>query len=380
MLPVCDTPNCGKEAKFRCPTCSKLGIEGSFFCTQNCFKGYWKEHKKVHALFEQLKNQGAAPLGGDLSQPLIVSWPGYNFTGDLRPYRQSPRRQLPDTVTGRPDYWRDGTPYSERQDKGLLRVLGDEEQEDMRIVCRLAREVLEEAMRAVEPGVTTDAIDRLVHEASIERDCYPSPLNYYGFPKSCCTSVNEVICHGIPDMRPLADGDIVNIDVTCYHREHHGDLNETAFVGSVDEESRRLVQVTWECLRKAIEMVKPGVRYRDVGDVIQQHAHSAGLSVVRTYCGHGVHRLFHCAPNVPHYARNKAVGVMKPGHVFTIEPMINQGVWKDQLWPDKWTSVTLDGKRPAQFEDTLLVTETGCEVLTRRSVDDGKPFFMSQPA
>lgn len=147
------------------------------------------------------------------------------------------------------------------------------------------------------------------------------------FPKSCCTSVNEVICHGIPDKRPLQDGDIVNIDVTVYHRDYHGDLNETLFVGkNVNEKTKKLVNNTWECLEKAIkECVKPGVRYREVGNVIQKHAQSEGFSVVRSYCGHGIHKLFHCAPNVPHYAKNKAVGIMKPGHAFTIEPMISEG-------------------------------------------------------
>uniref|UniRef100_A0A1I8G2B9 Methionine aminopeptidase n=1 Tax=Macrostomum lignano TaxID=282301 RepID=A0A1I8G2B9_9PLAT len=376
MSPTCETPNCGKEAKFRCPTCVKLGIDGSYFCAQDCFKSYWKDHKKVHALVEKL-HPGSA-LAADKQQPLELSWPGYHFTGSLRPHRQTPRRTLPDSIV-RPDYSNDGTPYSERQSKSVLRVIDDDaELEDMRVVCRLAREVLEEGMRAVAPGVTTDEIDRIVHEACIERDCYPSPLNYYGFPKSCCTSVNEVICHGIPDLRPLVEGDIVNIDVTCYHREHHGDLNETVFVGKVDEDSKRLVQAAYDCLQKSIEAVRPGVKFRDMGDIIQRHAHSAGLSVVRTYCGHGIHRLFHCAPNVPHYAKNKAVGVMKPGHVFTIEPMINLGVWRDQLWQDDWTSVTVDGKRSAQFEETLLVTETGCDVLTRRLADNGRPFFMSQ--
>ncbi len=197
--------------------------------------------------------------------------------------------------------------------------------EDLRVACRLGREVLNEGAAAVAPGVPTDEIDRVVHEASVDRECYPSPLNYYQFPKSCCTSVNEVICHGIPDARPLQDGDLCNIDVTVYHRGYHGDLNETCFVGNPSEKARKLVNNTWECLQKAIAEVKPGVKYREMGNVIQKHAQSEGFSVVRSYCGHGIHKLFHCAPNVPHYAKNKAVGVMKKGHAFTIEPMINEG-------------------------------------------------------
>jgi len=205
-----------------------------------------------------------------------------------------------------------------------------------------------------------------VHEATIRRDAYPSPLNYYNFPKSVCTSVNEVICHGIPDQRELQDGDIVNVDVTAYFQGFHGDLNETFVVGEPDEESKRLIKVTHDCLMKAIGEVKPGVRFRDMGEVISTHAQKNGFSVVKTYCGHGIGDLFHCAPNIPHYARNKAVGVMKEGMTFTIEPMINMGSWRDQTWPDGWTAVTEDGKRSAQFEHTLLVTATGCEILTAR--------------
>ena len=193
------------------------------------------------------------------------------------------------------------------------------------MACRLGREVLDEAAAAVDVGVTTDEIDRVVHEATVDRDSYPSPLNYYQFPKSCCTSINEVICHGIPDKRPLVDGDICNIDVTVYHRGYHGDLNETLFVGRPSDKARTLVRNTWECLDKSIAEVKPGVKYRDMGNYIQKHAQAEGFSVVRSYCGHGIHKLFHCAPNVPHYAKNKAVGVMKVGHAFTIEPMISEG-------------------------------------------------------
>lgn len=184
---------------------------------------------------------------------------------------------------------------------------------------------MDEAAKACGVGVTTAEIDRIVHEACIERDCYPSPLNYYQFPASCCTSVNEVICHGIPDKRPLEDGDICNgmyivltidffwelsfqiryfllVDITVYHNGFHGDLNETFFVGNVKPEIKKLVEVTYECLMKGIEIVRPGEKYREIGNVIQKHAQAHGLSVVRSYCGHGIHRLFHTAPNIPHYA------------------------------------------------------------------------------
>ncbi|XP_051822658.1 methionine aminopeptidase 1-like [Antechinus flavipes] len=295
-------------------------------------------------------------------------------------YPLMPTRPVPSYIQ-RPDYADHplGMSESEQALKGTsqIKILSSEDLEGMRLVCRLAREVLDVAAMIIKPGVTTEEIDHSVHLACISRNCYPSPLNYYNFPKSCCTSVNEVICHGIPDRRPLQDGDIVNVDITIYRNGYHGDLNETFFVGEVDESARKLVQTTYECLMQAIDAVKPGVRYRELGNIIQKHAQANGFSVVRSYCGHGIHKLFHTAPNVPHYAKNKAVGVMKPGHVFTIEPMICEGGWQDETWPDGWTAVTRDGKRSAQFEHTLLVTDTGCEILTR-PLDSVGPHFMSQ--
>jgi methionyl aminopeptidase len=225
-----------------------------------------------------------------------------------------------------PDYADTGEPTSERAARNeSARCLSDDEIAKMRTVCILGREVLDACARAVAPGVTCTEIDRVCHEASLARDCYPSPLNYVNFPKSCCTSVNEVICHGIPDDRPLLEGDIVNVDISVYHNGYHSDLNETFFVGKVDKVSYHLVKSTHECLFKAIAACKPGVRYRDMGNIISKHAHSQGLSVGKSYCGHGINTLFHTAPNVPHYEKNKAAGGMKPGHVFTIEPMINAG-------------------------------------------------------
>ncbi|XP_068705434.1 methionine aminopeptidase 1-like isoform X2 [Montipora foliosa] len=292
---------------------------------------------------------------------------------------QSAWRVVPDHIQ-KPDYAETGVPLSEIKSKQSMqiKVLSGEEVEKMRVACRLAREVMDTAANNVRVGITTDELDRIVHEACLERNCYPSPLNYHGFPKSCCTSVNEVICHGIPDMRPLEDGDLLNIDITIYFNGFHGDLNETFFVGEVNEDSKQLVKVTYECINQAISSVKPGVKYREIGNIIQKHAQAHGFSVVKGYCGHGIHELFHTAPSVPHYAKNKAVGVMKPGHTFTIEPMISQGTWRDEIWPDNWTAVTQDGKRSAQFEQTLLVTETGCDILTIRPDDNGRAHFLSQ--
>jgi len=218
----------------------------------------------------------------------------------------------------------------------------------------------------VKPGVTTEEIDKVVHEFIISQDAYPSPLNYYSFPRSCCTSVNEIICHGIPDTRALEEGDIVNLDISVYKDGYHGDLNETFLVGKVSESSKLLVKTTFESLQKAIEYCKPGAMYREIGNIISNMVEPKGLSVVRSYTGHGIGTMFHCAPQVPHYRNNKAVGFMKVGHVFTIEPMINQGSYKDFTWKDKWTSSTTDGQRSAQFEHTILITEKGCELLTGR--------------
>lgn len=301
----------------------------------------------------------------------------YYFSGDLRPALLSPKRAVPSSIR-RPDYADDrrGVSMSEQRDKAnnkAIRVYGTEELDaeyGLRHACAMGREVLDLGGKALRPGVTTDEIDRVVHEACIERDCYPSPLNYYNFPKSVCTSVNEVICHGIPDYREVQDGDIVNIDVTTFNRGgYHGDLNETFCVGNVDEDGQKLVRTAFDCLKESLAMVKPGTLYRDLGTKIHKTAKASGCTVNRSYCGHGIGSLFHTAPNIPHYHKNKAKGIMKPGHVFTVEPMINLGVPGDQTWNDHWTAVTTDGKRSAQFEHTVLVTEDGCEILTARDAE-----------
>lgn len=214
--------------------------------------------------------------------------------------------------------------------------------------------MLDIAAAALRPGVTGEELDKIVFDATIARGCYPSPLNYHGFPKSVCISVNEVICHGIPDSRPLEEGDIVNLDISLYTADgYHADLNETFTIGVVSDVAARLVRCAYDSLAAAVAMCRPGAMYRDIGTVISRVTSAAGFSVVKSYCGHGVGRLFHCAPNVPHYANNKAVGIMRVGHVFTIEPMINEGSSGDEMWPDKWTAVTRDGKLSAQFEHTV---------------------------
>lgn len=234
----------------------------------------------------------------------------------------------------------------------------------MRVACEMAADILRLAGEFVRPGITTNDIDVFVHDLTIERGAYPSPLNYHGYPKSVCTSVNEVICHGIPDSTVLHDGDIINLDVTCYVDGVHGDTNATFFVGEVDDENRRLVRVTEECTWKGIGAVKPDRPLSDIGKAIEDHANKNKLGVVRAFIGHGIGEQFHTDVQVLHYydARNNMI--MKPGMVFTIEPMITLGTWQHKMWDDDWTAVTADGKRTAQFEHTVLVTDTGVDVLT----------------
>jgi methionyl aminopeptidase len=272
----------------------------------------------------------------------------------------SARRHVPEAVE-RPDYAERGRPV--RVDEPMVK--SPETIERMRTAGRVAADVLKATIGAVTVGITTDELDALCHEATIERGAYPSPLNYHGYPKSVCTSVNEVICHGIPDSRPLGDGDIVNLDVTVYLEGVHGDTNATVGVGGVDAESQSLIVVTRECLERGIGAVVPGRPISDIGRAIQRHAEAAGFGVVRNYCGHGIGEVFHASPQVPHYFEPSAATVMEPGMTFTIEPMITIGSWRHVTWDDGWTAVTADGRRTAQFEHTVLVTTTGAEVLTQ---------------
>jgi methionyl aminopeptidase len=234
----------------------------------------------------------------------------------------------------------------------------------MRRAGRIAAEILATAGAAVRPGVTTDDLDALVHDECVRRGVYPSPLGYRGFPKSVCTSLNEVICHGIPDNTVIRDGDIVNLDVTVFTEGVHGDTNATFLCGNVDVQSRKLVRVTRECLELGIAAVQPGAQVRAIGRAIQQHAEAAGFGVVRDFVGHGIGETFHAPPQVPHYDDPRATTVLEAGMTFTIEPMITIGDWRHTMWPDGWTAVTVDGRRTAQFEHTLVVTADGADVLT----------------
>ncbi|MEZ0448546.1 type I methionyl aminopeptidase [Cellulomonas sp. ICMP 17802] len=278
----------------------------------------------------------------------------------LVPGTQSPRRAVPAGIA-RPEYvGRPGPAHWTGSN-----VLEPEMIERVRVAARLAAQALELVGSHVAPGVTTDELDAIGHEFLVDHGAYPSTLGYRGFPKSLCTSVNEVICHGIPDSTVVEDGDIVNIDVTAFIGGVHGDNNATFLAGDVDEESRLLVERTREALNRAIKAVVPGREINVVGRVIEKYAARFGYGVVRDYTGHGVGPAFHTGLIVPHYDAAPAYDtVIEPGMVFTIEPMLNLGTPDWVMWDDDWTVLTADGRRSAQFEHTLLVTDTGAEILT----------------
>jgi len=236
--------------------------------------------------------------------------------------------------------------------------------ERMRHAGVMAADILRRAGDIVKPGVTTEEIDIFVHDLTIECGAYPSPLNYHGYPKSVCTSVNEVICHGIPDSRALEEGDIVNLDVTVFVNGVHGDTNATFAVGNISQTDADLIRITEECMWKGIEAVIPGQPINDIGRAIETHAKQHKLGVVRAFIGHGIGENFHTDIQVLHYYDPRHTMVMRPGMTFTIEPMITLGTWQHRMWDDDWTAVTVDGSRTAQFEHMVVVTDTGVEVLT----------------
>jgi methionyl aminopeptidase len=279
--------------------------------------------------------------------------------GRVLPGHVTPMRDLPDGITAT-DYYLTGSPA--RRDEPMVK--SSDVISRMRVAGRVAAEVLAVTGAAVAPGVTTEELDIISHRAYVDRGAAPSTLNYHGYPKAICTSVNEVICHGIPDDRPLEDGDIVNIDVTAYIGGVHGDCSATFLVGDVDPESRRLVEVTRQCRDLGIAAVRPGRPISDIGRAIEIHATANRYGVVRMFVGHGIGEQFHIPPNIPHFYTESASTIMQPGMTFTIEPMITVGTWREKMWDNGWTAVTADGKRTAQFEHTVLVTEDGAEILT----------------
>ncbi|WP_022887715.1 type I methionyl aminopeptidase [Agromyces italicus] len=280
-------------------------------------------------------------------------------SGHLIPGRLSPNRAVPASIP-RPEYVgrtspapnRDGDRYS------------PDEIERIRAAGRVAAGAIEAASAAIRPGVTTDELDRIAHEYVVAHGAYPSTLGYRGYPKSSCTSVNEVICHGIPDDTVLADGDLVNIDVTAFLDGMHGDLNHTFLVGEANDAAALLVERTREALARGIRAVAPGRRVNVIGRAIEAYAKRFGYGVVRDYTGHGVGRAFHTGLVIPHFDDPDATTVIEPGMVFTIEPMLTVGSIEADVWADDWTVVTRDRSLTAQFEHTLVVTERGTEILT----------------
>jgi methionyl aminopeptidase len=278
----------------------------------------------------------------------------------IAPAAISPRRPVPESIA-RPEYVdRPGpTPFTGSE------VKDEETIARMRAACRLAAQARELVGSHVAPGVTTDELDRIGHEFLCDHGAYPSTLGYKGFPKSLCASVNEVICHGIPDDRVIEDGDIVNIDITAYLDGVHGDTNATFLAGDVDEETRLLVERTKEALERGIKAVAPGRRVSVIGRVIEAYAKRFGYGVVREFTGHGIGSSFHSGLVIPHYDEPQFDDLIEAGMTFTIEPMLNLGTHEWDMLEDGWTVVTKDRKRSAQFEHTLLVTPIGAEVLTR---------------
>jgi methionyl aminopeptidase len=277
----------------------------------------------------------------------------------LKPGVMSPRRPVPNFIP-RPEYVDKPAPTKNTDPW----VQPPEIIEAMRIAGRIAARALQEGGKAVAPGVTTDHVDAVVHEFLCDHHAYPSTLGYRNFPKSCCISLNEVICHGIPDSTVIEDGDIVNIDVTAFIGGVHGDTNATFLAGDVSEEARLLVERTHEATMRAIKAVKPGRQLNVVGRVIQAYANRFGYGVVRDFTGHGIARAFHSGLVVLHYDEPSVTTEIEKGMTFTIEPMINLGTIDYDLWDDGWTVTTKDRKWTAQFEHTIVVTDDGAEILT----------------
>jgi methionyl aminopeptidase len=277
----------------------------------------------------------------------------------LTPGRISPRRPVPAGIA-RPEYVDRPrpAPYTGGEVKDAETIAA------MRVAGRLAAQALAEVGRAIAPGVTTDELDRVGHEFLCDHGAYPSTLGYRGFPKSLCSSLNEVICHGIPDDTVLREGDICNIDITAYLGGVHGDTNATFLVGEVDQEVRLLVERTHEATMRSINAVRPGRPINVIGRVIESYARRFGYGVVRDFTGHGIGTSFHTGLVIPHFDDPHSDTLMLPGMTFTIEPMLTLGTYDYTMWSDGWTAVTKDGSWTAQFEHTLLVTEDGAEILT----------------
>ena len=283
-----------------------------------------------------------------------------NTRGKLTPGKPTPIRTVPDSIE-RPEYaWKDEV----QENVGEPVIQTAETIEKMREASRIAANALEAAGAAVAPGVTTDEIDRIAHEYMLDHGAYPSTLGYRGFEKSCCTSLNEIVCHGIPDTTVIKDGDICNIDVTAYKNGVHGDTNATFLAGDVSEEHRLLVERTKEATMRGIRAAKPGRQINVIGRVIESYAKRFGYNVVTDFTGHGVGTTFHNGLVVLHYDSDAYTDILEPGMTLTVEPMINIGSLDYDIWDDGWTVQNRDGEYTAQFEHTILITADGNEILT----------------
>ena len=278
----------------------------------------------------------------------------------VQPQEVGPERAVPDHID-KPLYY---FPSGRVEPPKLPEIKTQDTIKRMRDTCRLAAEILAKCGAMVEPGISTDELDKFAHSEILKAGAYPSPLRYEGFPKSICTSVNNVACHGIPDVRKLVDGDIINVDVTVYREKVHGDCSKTFLVGdSVDEKGRDLVRIAEECRDIGIAVCAPGVALNTIGTVIDDHARKHGYTVAPTFCGHGIGSYFHGPPDIYH-GRNQFAGTMQPGMTFTVEPVITMGSQDMAIMEDNWTIVSVDNARSAQFEHTILITEDGHEILT----------------
>ncbi|OMO90208.1 hypothetical protein CCACVL1_07464 [Corchorus capsularis] len=329
-------------------TFSVSTLSGKQCCSQHKLVVYGK---RVSGLEEAMRIRRERELQGTTK---------FRRRPPLRRGKVSPRLPVPDHIPKPPYFGSNILPeissdYQIHDAEGLAK---------MRAACELAARVLNHAGTLVRPSVTTDEIDKAVHEMIIEAGAYPSPLGYGGFPKSVCTSVNECMCHGIPDSRQLQNGDIINIDVTVYLNGYHGDTSKTFLCGDVAGPLERLVKVTEECMEKGIAVCKDGASLKKIGKRISEHAEKYGYGVVERFVGHGVGTIFHSEPIIMHH-RNESPGVMLEGQTFTIEPILTMGSIECITWPDNWTTVSADGSPAAQFEHTILITRTGAEILTK---------------
>lgn len=304
--------------------------------------------------------------GAALRQVRNLFWtkskPNFGRYAIVTPGNVSPKLHVPDHIE-KPTYYYDGNPQVGPE---IPEIKSDAQIAKMRDSCRLAANILKAVGDTVKVGMTTDEIDRYVHKLSIENNAYPSTFNYKNYPKSSCTSVNNVACHGIPDDRPLESGDIINVDITVWYNGYHGDCSKTFLIGDVDEQGQKLVAASEQCLNESILLCKPKTRFSALGTFIEQRAYEFGFFIVPCFLGHGIGSYFHGAPDIFHFT-NEFPGVMMPGMTFTIEPVLTQGCREVEIQEDNWTALTADDARTGQFEHTVLITKDGCEILTLAS-------------